>query len=256
MSLSKSNQLDLTIIIPAYSEEKRIGKSLDELAMYLKTNNFIKNKNIEVLVVAANTTDDTHEIVNSKERLFKKLELLKPGDVIGKGRDVQYGMLRANGNLVMFMDADLATPLAHIEEFYKLCDGDFDIVIGTRDLKTYRHNPFKNKFAVFGNNLYQLAGGLKVEDTQCGFKMFKHSAARLCFTKLKIMGWSFDLEILAIAKTNYLSICPIRINDWLDQPFSTYYEGPFTITKRTVLDFIRVSVNTIRGKYKANKQSV
>src|ERR1019366_2228343 len=104
------SQTDLTIVIPAYREEKRIGATLDELASFLKNDDFFKHKIVELIIVTADTIDKTQKIVTAKQKLFKDCKLLKPGPVIGKGRDVQFGMLRATGKTIIFMDADLATP--------------------------------------------------------------------------------------------------------------------------------------------------
>src|SRR5215470_14614330 len=131
-------QPDLTIVIPAYREEKRIEATLDTLAEFLNQDGFFKQKAVEVLVVAADTPDKTHEIVTAKQGLFRHFKLLKPGPLVGKGRDVQYGMLRASGKIAIFMDADLATPLHHLKTFYEACAGGYDVVIGTRNLLVYR----------------------------------------------------------------------------------------------------------------------
>lgn len=253
----QKKQPDLSIIIPAYREEQRIGKTLDELAAFLGRNRFFKHRDIEVIIVAANAPDRTHELVTAKQPLFNvknlSFTLLKPGPHVGKGRDVQYGMLRSHGKYVVFMDADLATPLHHLVNFYNTCDKGSDIVIGTRDLFHYRSGKLRNLFSGSGNRLYQLASGIHVEDTQCGFKMFNQHAAQLCFSKLTILGWGFDLEILAIAKANHLTITSIRIEDWEDKPFSTYNDGPLRISVRSVRDFVRVTINRARGKYLLGK---
>lgn len=247
---------DLSIVIPAYHEERRIGQTLDELSTFLATDKFFSRKNIEILVIAADTPDSTHEIARSKEKLFEQkhitFKLLLPGLHVGKGRDVQYGMLRARGRRVIFMDADLATPLRHLEQFYKLCERDSDIVIGTRDLLRYRPSKFRNIFSFISNRYYQLASGLHIEDTQCGFKMFTQSAAQLCFSKLTIMGWRFDLEILAIAQANHLAIKPVRIDDWQNKPHSTYTENVAQIFVHFIQDFAHITTNVRKGKYVKN----
>jgi dolichyl-phosphate beta-glucosyltransferase len=242
-------QPDLSIVIPALSEERRIGSALDGLDKYLKFNSSFKNKTVEVLVVAADTKDKTHEIVTGKQKLYHDLQLLTPGPVVGKGRDVQYGVQRAKGKIVMFMDADLATPPDHLEEFYKAINDGNDLVIGTRNLHTYRTNKYRNMLSSFGNKLYRVVGGTDIEDTQCGFKMFSEEAAKICFSKLTIQGWGFDVEILAIAKANDLNVKPIRISDWEDKPHSTYNEGPLRIIRRTVRDFAHITTYKLRGKY-------
>ncbi len=241
---------DLSIVIPAYCEERRIGATLRELATYLKHDPFCQHKIIEVLVVAADAPDKTHQIVTDQQPLFDDLKLLKPGPKVGKGRDVQYGMLRASGAAVLFMDADLATPLHHIEYFHEAIQQGNDMVIGTRNLLAYRANALRNTFSYVGNLLYQVFSTIHVEDTQCGFKMFSHQACSACFSKLTILGWDFDVELLAIAKVNGLSIKSRRIDDWVDQPFSTHTDRPLRIAFRTTTDFLRVAGNLLRGTYK------
>lgn len=240
---------DLTIVIPALHEEKRIGATLDNLAAFLKSDDFFRQKTVEIIVVAADTTDRTQEIVLGKQTLFRQLKLLKPGSPVGKGRDVQYGVLRAAGNIVVFMDADLATPLHHLQIFYTACTEGNDMVVGTRNLLKYRPSKLRSLYSTFGNALYRMAGGIRVEDTQCGFKMFTARAAYLCFTKLTILGWGFDMELLAIAKANKLKIKPYRISDWKHMPYSTHTDGTIKIAVRNVRDFGLIAINRLRGVY-------
>lgn len=242
--------IDLTIIIPAYCEEKRIGHTLDQLSKFLVKNPFLRSKNVEILVVAADARDNTKDIVQTKQVLFAHSSILQPGGKVGKGRDVQYGMLRASGRCVMFMDADLATPLNHLPDFYKLCTEGNDVVIGTRNLLTYRSDLLRGIFAWGGNLLYRIGSGIWVEDTQCGFKMFTAEAAQLCFSKQTIMEWGFDIEILAIAKANNLKIKPVRLNDWQHMPYSTYADSPLQITMRSIRDFFYVSFKQLTGSYR------
>jgi len=249
LKTSAQKQPDLSIVIPAYCEERRIGKTLDELAGFLKHDTFFKQIDVEVLVVAADTPDKTHEIVTAKQLLFRGFQLLRPGPCVGKGRDVQYGIMRASGKIAVFMDADLATPLHHLQEFYDACNDGNDVVIGTRNLLTYRTNLLRGMFASLGNLLYRVASGIWIEDTQCGFKMFNQRARKLCFTKLTIWGWGFDIEVLAIAKANGLNIKPIRINDYRHMPYSTHTEGVMEITVRSVRDFLHIRRNRRNGVY-------
>ena len=240
---------DLSIVIPALHEEKRIGPTLDALASFLSSDSFFKQKSVEVLVVAADATDRTHKIVLEKQPLFRRLRLLRPGPEVGKGRDVQYGIKRASGDIIVFMDADLATPLYHLQPFYNSCIAGADMVIGTRNLLKYRKSKFRSLYADFGNTLYRLIGGVKVEDTQCGFKMFTAYAAQLCFSKLTILGWGFDLELLAIAQANRLKVEPIRIDDYTHMPYSTHTDGVLRIAFRSVRDIVRIAINQIEHRY-------
>jgi glycosyltransferase involved in cell wall biosynthesis len=167
-------QADLTIVIPAYREERRIGKTLDELAVHIKTDPTIKGLAVEVLVVAADAPDDTDKVVLSKKKKFRNLTLLKPGPKVGKGRDVQYGMLKATGKIVIFMDADLATPLHHLAKFYKAAAKGDDIVIATRNLLKHHSNKLRRIISNVGNGLFRVAGGVWLQDVQpcCRTDMF------------------------------------------------------------------------------------
>jgi dolichyl-phosphate beta-glucosyltransferase len=249
MTSSKQKRPDLTIVIPAYREEKRIGRTLNQLAAFLKRDSFFSRKAVEVLVVAADAPDKTQEIVIAKQKQFSNLQLLKSGPKVGKGRDVQYGMLRARGRFVVFMDADLATPLHHLEEFYRSCAQSNDLVIGTRNLLTYRPNVLRRVVSIAGNILFRLASDIRIEDSQCGFKMFRKSAATLCFSKLSIFGWGFDMEILAIAHVNKLTLRSYRIDDWKDMPNSTFTDGTLKTSLLSLGDLCHIAIYKVRGAY-------
>ena len=249
MRSPKLKQPDLSIVIPAYCEEKRIGNTLDKLAVFLKQDSFFKHKIAEVLVVAADAPDRTNKIVLSKQHLFKRFKIIKPGPKVGKGRDVQIGVLRSSGKVIVFMDADLATPLHHLERFYKLCIDGNDMAIGTRNLLTYRPNLVRRLFAIIGNILFRIVSGIWIEDSQCGFKMFKRSAARLCFSNQTIMGWAFDMEILTIAKANKLNIKYCRINDWKDKPGSTFTDGTIKTSLHSIRDLALIIMNIFKDSY-------
>ncbi|MDB5170460.1 MAG: glycosyl transferase family protein [Candidatus Saccharibacteria bacterium] len=242
-------QPDLTVIVPAYREEKRIGKTLDELSVFLKSDVALNGKTVEVLVVSANSTDKTHEIVLAKQKQFTDLKLLKPGKQVGKGRDVQYGMVRAQGAAIIFMDADLATPLKYLPKFYSAYLKGSDVVIATRNLRKHHPNPIRRLISNGGNLLFRVAGGVWVEDSQCGFKLFSHDAAQLCFSKLTIMGWGFDMEVLAIAKANNLKITSYRVNDWVSVPEGTFVEGMFANSFKSLQELARILSNRIRRTY-------
>ena len=245
----KLRQPDLTIVIPAYCEEKRIGQTLDKLAIYLGSNTHIHNQNTEVIVVAADAPDKTEEIVSHKGHLFSNFRLLKPGIRVGKGRDVQYGVIAAKGRHVLFMDADLATPMWHIEEFYKY-NQTFDIVVGTRNLRKHHSSIVRSFISNVGNVLFKFASGLWLEDSQCGFKMFKASAAITCFQGLHILGWGFDMEILAIARVKEYKIKPVRIDDWQDKPGGTFNQSLLKTILRSFSDLAYIFFCRLAGTYK------
>jgi len=243
----------LTILIPALREEKRIGKTLDELASFLRSDKLLSKIDVEVLVVSATSTDATHEVVLSKVKKFKNLNLLKPGAPIGKGRDVKYGMLRAKGEVVIFMDADLATPLKHLPQFYKsYINGDADVIIATRNLRKHHASKLRRLLSNTGNLLFRIASGVWVEDSQCGFKMFSKDAAKVCFSKLTIMKWGFDMEVLAIARANKLNIETRRINDWISVPGGTFEAGFVGNALSSLNELMYIFINRVKRTYVAD----
>lgn len=240
---------DLTIVIPAYREEHRIGKSLDELAEFLNSDKILKTKQVEVLVVSADSPDDTHGVVTSKKKNFKDFTLIKSGPKIGKGRDVQIGMLKAKGDAVVFMDADLATPLKHIPEFYSIFLEGCDLVVATRNLKKHHNSIPRRLLSNTGNLLYRILGGVWIEDSQCGFKLFSHSAAQTCFSRLTIFGWGFDMEILTIAKANKLSMKTVRVEDWKHVPNGQFELSAITNSMSSLLDLFKIGFKRLRRDY-------
>jgi len=246
-----SSRPNLTIVIPAYSEEKRIGKSLDELAQFLKKDKLMKTLSVELIVVSADSADKTHEIVTSKLKKFTDAKLLKPGERVGKGRDVKYAMLKAKGDAVIFMDADLATPLKHLPKFYKLYLKGNEVIIATRNLLKHHPSAARRLLSNTGNLLFRVAGGVWVEDSQCGFKMFSHKAAQVCFSKQTIMRWGFDMEILAIARANKFKITSCRVNDWVSVPEGTFVEGIVKSSLTSLGELGHIFWNRIKGTYKA-----
>lgn len=249
----KQKQPDLTILIPAYREEKRIGKSLDELAKFLKRDNTLKDKNIEVVVVSADSPDKTHQIVQKKAKLFANFTLVKPGPKVGKGRDVQAGMLRAKGKATVFMDADLATPLKYIPKFYKAFLGGADVVVATRNLRKHHPGFARRMLSNLGNLLFRLLGGVWIEDSQCGFKLFSKEAAKVCFSKMTTTGWCFDMEVLTIAKVNKFKIVSFRANDWKSVPGGTFEENAFQSALESLLELLHIFRRRVLGKYKADE---
>lgn len=239
---------DLSIVIPAYKEESRIGKTLEGLAVYLKTAS-MRKYDVEVLVVAADSNDNTQPIALSYKDKFDNLKLLKPGAKVGKGRDVAFGMNRAQGKAIVFMDADTATPLWHIDQFYQEYIAGQDVIIGTRNLLNHHPDISRRLLSKMGNIAFKCAVGIWLEDSQCGFKMFSKEASRLCFSNLSILGWGFDMEVLAIAKANNLKIKAIRIDDWVSVPNGTFTESIAVVAIRSFIELAHIARNRFLGKY-------
>jgi dolichyl-phosphate beta-glucosyltransferase len=242
-------QPDLSIVVPAYREEKRIGKTLDELAKFITTDKTMKYVDIEVIVVSANSPDKTHTIVERKAKLFTNFQFIKPGPKVGKGRDVRAGMLKAKGKAVIFMDADLATPLRHLPGFYKAFLDGAEVVVGTRNLKKHHPEFLRRMLSHTGNILFKILCGVWIEDSQCGFKLFSRRATSVCFKKMTILGWGFDMEVLTIARINGFRMQPIRINDWKSVPGGTFIGNALKNSTDSLKELLYIFWGRLRGRY-------
>ena len=186
-------------MIPAYNEGARLGTSLEKVLAYVHSQGW----NAEVVVVDDGSRDQTAEIVRdfaAKDPIVRLLQ--NPGNH-GKGYSVRNGMLRAEGEILIFSDADLSSP---IEESAKLLEAlqGADIAIGSRWLRTetqiQRQPLHRQIFGRIFNLLMRLTLGLHFKDTQCGFKAFNRAAAQAIFPLQKIERWGFDPEILFLAR--------------------------------------------------------
>jgi dolichyl-phosphate beta-glucosyltransferase len=167
-----------------------------------------------------------------------------------KGNNVQTAMLVARGTYAIYMDADLATPLHHLDAMIELLETN-DIVNGQRGISKI-HTGHRQFISRFGNLLVRaiLLPGFK--DTQCGFKGFRMEAAKQLFARQRIASWGFDMEILALAKNMNYRIAHLPIPDWHDVAGGTLNAGPakaFKAAFHTFLDLLRIRFNLMRGVY-------
>ncbi|HRY52360.1 MAG TPA: glycosyltransferase family 2 protein [Candidatus Portnoybacteria bacterium] len=216
------NQPYLSVIIPAYNEEKRISKTLLSVDAYLLKQSF----DYEILVVSDGSSDKTAEIVNNFQKSIKNLKLIDNQANHGKGWVTRQGMLTALGQVRLFMDADNATTLDHFDKMKQYFDNGSQLVIGSRDPKDAKgakqavsQPGFKRLLGNMGNILIQIFAVWGVWDTQCGFKAFSAEAAKAVFSKSKIDRWGFDIEALALArKLKYkIDVVPVY---WINDPNS------------------------------------
>jgi dolichyl-phosphate beta-glucosyltransferase len=242
--------IDLSIILPSYMEAKNIGGSLEQLAAFLATRSY---GTVEVLVIVAESPDGTAAIAQTKAKLFTHFRVIHAGPRAGKGRDVRIGMFEARGRYRLFMDADLATPLKHLDDVKQFMDHGGSVGIAVRDLIKI-HKGFVRKLITGAGNLLAqiiLLPGLK--DTQCGFKVFEASAAEAIFGRLTILGWGFDLEILAVARKLGYRIDTFDAPDWTDPKANEAGltgDSPIKASLQVFRDLLTVRFNIIRGRYR------
>lgn len=214
MSQPKQTAVRYSIVIPALDEAQFIGGTLDTLFEYLQQQKWLDST--EVIVVAATGKDNTVEVAAEHGKVFTHFKLLQPGPKVGKGRDVQVGMLAAQGTYRLFMDADLATPIHHLEAAFQALEDDADVVIGSRDLMKVHKTLKRRLVSIVGNRLIYMMLGLRYGDSQCGFKGFSTQATEALFGRQTIMGWGFDIELLTIAREHGLRVMSVPVPDWSD----------------------------------------
>lgn len=193
--------MKLSIIIPAFNEEDRIVRTLENTLLYLSRRSYRS----EILVVSDGSTDNTKMVVESfdpKERV--SLRVLEYHPNRGKGYAVRFGMLRGRGDMIMFMDADYSVPFEEVEKGIHLLDVGFDVAIASRVASESAIRKHQNFFRELSGKIYTLIQncylGICYKDTQCGFKIYKKHAAHSLFSKQKIESVIFDSEILWLAK--------------------------------------------------------
>jgi dolichyl-phosphate beta-glucosyltransferase len=190
----------LSIVIPAYNEEKRIGLSLEKVLGYLKTKPFAS----ELIVVDDGSWDRTAEIAGGALEGRLPFRIIRFDSNHGKGYAVKAGVLASAGQVILFTDADLSTPIAEFDRFLPRLDEGYDVVIGSRalpgcDIRVRQAAPREALGRLF-NRLVRLSVMKGCPDTQCGFKAFRRAAAMDLFSRLQTKGFSFDVELLLLAR--------------------------------------------------------
>ena len=194
--------MKISIVIPAYNEEDRIVRTLESTLAYLEE----RDDPSEVIVISDGSTDTTKEVVETRFDPDEKISLkaLEYHPNRGKGYAVRYGMLRASGDPVVFMDADYSVPIEELEKATEALDGGYDIAIASRtyagSVVTHHQNLLRELSARIYTLLQNRHLGLRFGDTQCGFKVFTRRACKALFAEQRLDSVIFDPEILWLAK--------------------------------------------------------
>ncbi|MDD5589822.1 MAG: glycosyltransferase family 2 protein [Candidatus Portnoybacteria bacterium] len=238
----------LSVIIPAYNEEKTIGKTLLSIDQYLTKQDY----DYEILVVSDGSKDKTAEVVSNFKRMIKNLELIDNKENHGKGWVVRQAMLEAKGDWRVFMDADNATTIDHMELAWPLLKSGNDVAIGTRDSRDNKQAQqivsqsfLKRLLGDIGNILIQILAVWGIWDTQCGFKVFSARAAREVFSRCLIDRWGFDIEALAITKRLGFKIALFPVK-WINNPNSRVKLSGYL---KTFIELLQIKKNLMMGKY-------
>lgn len=240
--MSDNQDIYLSVIIPAYNEEQRIGETLHVVKEYLKDQPYKS----EIIVVDDGSNDITTEVVKVVDVYQQEFSDQSPSHImenlknVGKGFSIARGFILARGKFVLFSDADLSTPIQEVEKLFDEIKNGYDVAVGSRRVaeSVVEEKPFLRK--VLSNGFAWCVGLLGVrgiKDTQCGFKLYTAEVARDVAMLQKIYGFGFDVEHLYIAQQLGYRICEVGV-EW------THVEGskinPLSDAAAMLLEILRI----------------
>jgi dolichyl-phosphate beta-glucosyltransferase len=238
-------------IIPAYNEVARVGATLEKVFVYAAERGW----DVEIIAVDDGSRDNTSEIVRGHAMNNPRLRLLENPGNRGKGYSVRNGMLHAHGEILLFSDADLSSPIEEAEKLFAAIENGADVAIGSRwlqsELQTQRQSLHRQLFGRVFNMLLRIILDLDFKDTQCGFKAFTRGAAEKLFPLQSIERWGFDPELLYLAKRFSFKVVEVTVA-W------AHCEGtrinPLRDGARMFLEMLKIRWNALTGKYGASRK--
>ena len=245
----------LSIVIPAYNEARRLPATLDYILKYLDRQPYAA----EVIVVDDGSTDDTATVARALHDPHHRIKVIENPHQ-GKGATVRKGMLAAAGEIVLFSDADLSTPIEEIERLLPWFEKGYDVVIGSREgqgARRYDEPFYRHLMGRVFNTLVRLLTVRGIQDTQCGFKAFRREVARDLFNRMRLytdgsseikgpMVTAFDVEILYLAQRLGYRIREVPV-EW---HYSNETKvNPLRDSWRNLRDVLTVRWNALRGVY-------
>lgn len=234
----------LSVVIPAYNEEKRLPETLKKVKDYLEHQSY----DWEVLIVNDGSTDATSKVAEGLIEDWAGFRLIDNKENKGKGGVVKQGMLEAEGEWRLFMDADNSTDITEVEKLWGY-KNEFEVIIGSRYLRAdsikTKQPLIRRMISRIGNWLVRMMLGINMVDTQCGFKLFSAKATEDIFPLQTIERWGFDMEILAIARKKGYKIKEVAV-DWYDDNRSTVKKSA---AFKTLRELWTIKWNLMRGKY-------
>jgi len=237
---------DLSIVIPAYNEESRIAPTVRDIVGYCRNG----GRAFEVILVDDGSRDGTTSVGRLLSEEFPELRVIRLAANHGKGYAVRTGIVNAIGQRVLFADADGATPIEEIERLERALDSGADVAVGSRALRAtgvqvharlYRH--------LIGRTFHLLVEWLAdggVKDTQCGFKLFRSAVAQDLFSRMRMNGFSFDVEVLVMARRGGYRVAEVPVN-WTHRPGS---KVRLTLDSlQMAADLVRIRAHCLSGEY-------
>jgi dolichyl-phosphate beta-glucosyltransferase len=238
---------DLSVIIPAYNEERRLPATLESVYLFLSQS----GHTFEILVVDDGSLDGTCDVVQEFASHHDGLRLVSYAPNQGKGCAVRTGMLAARGDYLLMNDADGSSPIEEVDKLLDALKGGADVAIGSRAkvdpgvvVKAQLHRKYiGNTFNLIVQKLL-LPG---IQDTQCGFKLFKRDVAQDIFAVVRLNGYAFDVELLYIAKLRNYKIAELAIN-WTNTEGSKV--NVLTDSPRMLAEVLRITLGAWTGSYR------
>lgn len=241
-----------SIVIPAYNESARIRSTIEKILAHMQRNCW----SAEILVVNDGSMDDTAQIVQNYASENPALHLVENPGNRGKGYSVRNGMLHANGEVILFSDADLSSPIEEADKLFSAIQAGADVAMGSRwlrvELQTQRQPLYRQLFGRIFNLALRIILGLHYRDTQCGFKAFTRQAAQSIFPLQQIERWGFDPEILFLARRFGFKIEEVPVR-WAHREGTRI--SPLRDGLRMFVELLRIRWYSISGKYDAGSPS-
>jgi len=236
---------ELSIIIPAFNEEKRLRRALERIRDYIT----VKGFDAEMIVVDDGSSDGTAKLVEEWRARVPNLRLVSNGRNRGKGYSVRHGVLEARGRIALFTDADLSAPIEEADKLLAALN-HADVAIGSRALDrsliSVHQSRVRELAGIMFNLIVRLMTGVNFRDTQCGFKAFIRQPAKIVFEQQRVEGFGFDPEILFLAKRHGLRAVEIPVR-WAHDPATKV--NVIRDSLRMFRDLVRIRWNWLLGRY-------
>jgi dolichyl-phosphate beta-glucosyltransferase len=242
---------ELSIVIPAYNEEKRLPRALSQIHDFFAAK-FGSMGSVEIVVVDDGSTDATAKIAEEWASRPSRLSVrvVPNGQNRGKGYSVRHGMLEARGRIALFTDADLSAPIEESDKLLASIRAGNDVAIGSRavdrSLIEVHQSPYRELAGIIFNRFVRLFTGLPFHDTQCGFKAFLTEPSRIVFEQQRVERFGFDPEILFLAKRHGLRSAEVPVR-WAHDPATKVHVLRDSLLMFTDLVYIRW--NWLLGRY-------
>lgn len=240
--------MHLSVIVPAFNEAQTLEKNICEFDKYLSRQNY----DYEIIVINDGSSDNTAAIARELALELPKLRFIDNQVNQGKGAAVKQGFQEAEGNYQLFLDADNATSIDHLEKVWEQIENGFDVVIASRNSldvadtwQEIKQPLWKRSLGKAGNLIIQTLTVPGIWDTQCGFKVFSKNSIQKIIPHQTINRWAFDVELLVLAKKNNFKIAKIPVV-WKNSTQSRVGIKGYFISLKEIL---KIAWNKFRGRY-------